>query len=151
MGIDNFTLLAEPYASLGMLLSEKEDIVGAQRAYERALELNPNYSMAEMWLGNALQAQGRLLEGHVHHMSAYRLDPLHPVVQQNVFWTLMSLGHYSEAQTLVNQALSRDLEPKAKFTTMAAEVAFSQGHYAQSRLLASEAIMDFCGKSTVQL
>ncbi len=134
--------LAEPYASLGMLLRAQKDSSGAQRAYERALELNPHYSMAEMWLGNALQSQGRLREAHAHHMSAYRLDPLHPVVQQNLFWSLMSLGRYTEAQTLVKQAISRKLEPRATFSSMAATVAFNQGSYASSIAHATRAIAE---------
>lgn len=134
--------LAEPYASLGMLLSEQRDTPGAQRAYERALELNPQYSMAEMWLGNTLQSQGRLREAHAHHMSAYRLDPLHPVVQRNLFWSLMSLGRYTEAQTLVTQALSRESEPKATFSSMAAAVAFAQGDYANATAHATRAITE---------
>jgi TolB-like protein/DNA-binding winged helix-turn-helix (wHTH) protein/Tfp pilus assembly protein PilF len=132
--------LAESYASLGMLLSDKRDISGAQKAYERALELNPHYSMAEMWLGNTLQAQGRLREGHVHHMNAYRLDPLHPVVHQNLFWSLMSLGRYTEAEELLTKARSRELEPAATFTIMAGSVAFAQGKLARAQALAAQAI-----------
>ncbi|MEJ2133580.1 MAG: tetratricopeptide repeat protein [Gammaproteobacteria bacterium] len=114
--------LAESYASLGMLLSDKRDISGAQKAYERALELNPHYSMAEMWLGNTLQAQGRLREG------------------QNLFWSLMSLGRYTEAEELLTKARSRELEPAATFTIMAGSVAFAQGKLARAQALAAQAI-----------
>jgi TolB-like protein/Flp pilus assembly protein TadD len=49
---------------------------GAEREYRRALDLNPNDSMAHFWFGEYLQAMGRNEEGFAQSRQAIALDPL---------------------------------------------------------------------------
>jgi serine/threonine protein kinase/tetratricopeptide (TPR) repeat protein len=69
--------LAEAHASLAMVQKEYDwDWVGAGRAYQRALELNPNYSVANLWYGEYLAAVGRHSEAITAIKRAIELDPL---------------------------------------------------------------------------
>lgn len=139
--------LAEPHASLGNLLTDKGDFVGAQKAYERALELNPHFSMAEMWLGNVFKAQGRLRDGHAHYLRAERLDPLHPTIQENLFWSYLDQGAYAEAERLIARAVREKLEPVARFQGLAATLALERGNYADAVELAQRCVALAPGQS----
>lgn len=55
--------LAEAHASLGQILDYYDyDFVGAEREYNRAIELKPNYATAHHWRGEVLCEQGRFGE-----------------------------------------------------------------------------------------
>lgn len=126
--------LAEPYGSLGnlLLLGDKHDLVGAQKAFERAIELNPHYSMAEMWLGNSLAMQGRQGDAHMHYLHAHGLDPLHPTIRQNLFWSFMARGEYDEAGHLLMVARQQKLEAGKTFANMAGALALERGRLAEA-------------------
>ncbi len=68
--------LAEAHASLGLLLKNLGDYRGSQNALIRAIQLNPNDSMARMWLAISLEDQGRLNEAAPLLKRARTLDPL---------------------------------------------------------------------------
>ena len=100
--------LGEAYASKGLLLTqlggETKDIVAL---YEKALELNPNNSLAHMWLAGQLGLSD--LDGTVQHLrTAYTLDPLSGVVILNLANILMITGHAEEARRLTEDLLQLD-------------------------------------------
>ena len=100
--------LGEAYASKGLLLTqlggETKDIVAL---YEKALELNPNNSLAHMWLGGQLGLSD--LDGTLQHLrTAYALDPLSGVVLLNLANILMVAGHTEEARQRTEELLQLD-------------------------------------------
>ena len=76
--------LAEPHASLGQVYKQSWRWEEADRAYKRALELNPNYATAYHWYSLFLKDQGRFDEAAVMIKRAKELDPLSSVISINI-------------------------------------------------------------------
>ncbi len=95
--------LAEAHASEGIILEMQNDLVASRRAYERAVQLKPAYSMARMWLGNVLLYQGELSQAYDQYRQALSNDPLHPSIQFNYLAALQQQGRYDEALRLGDQ------------------------------------------------
>lgn len=95
--------LAEAHASHGMLYLSLVEPEKAERSLRDAIRLNPGYNMAHMWLGSAVAMQGRVKEAHKFYLKAYRLDPLHPVINQNVAMSFATIGDYDASQQILNK------------------------------------------------
>jgi serine/threonine-protein kinase len=79
------TTLAEAYASLGAILDDYDhDRAGAERAYRRAIWLNPKYATARQWLAIHLADEGRQEEAADEIERARRLDPLSRIINTAV-------------------------------------------------------------------
>jgi len=69
--------LAEAHASLALIKQVYDyDWSGSEREFKRAIELNPNYSVAHQWHGILLRDMGRFDEGLEEIRMAKELDPL---------------------------------------------------------------------------
>jgi TolB-like protein/Tfp pilus assembly protein PilF len=102
--------LAEAYAALGRYLNYYEwDRIGAEKAFRRAIELNPNYATAHDWLGGEnLALRKRFDEALVSQRRAEELDPLSSSISADVGWTLFFARRYDEAIAQLNRTLSLD-------------------------------------------
>lgn len=97
--------LAEAHASMGAVLGDYEwDWAGADREYQRAIALNPSYSVARQWYSQFLALQGRFDEALQHMEIARQLDPLGPVVNADV-----ALHYYYRRQFDKAVAQSREM------------------------------------------
>lgn len=76
--------LAEPHASFALVNDYRRKGAVAVRAYQRALDLNPNYARAHQWLGNLYLALGRLEKGTSHLQTAAELDPMSPSIHASL-------------------------------------------------------------------
>jgi len=73
--------LAEAHASLAWAIASYDyDFSGAEREFERAIELNPKYATAHEWFGMLLAMLGRYEEAYTELVRAIRLDPCSPVM-----------------------------------------------------------------------
>jgi len=73
--------LAEAHTSLAFALQYHDwDWQGAEREYERALELQPGYATARQWYGEHLVSLGRFDDALAQAVRASELDPLSPVI-----------------------------------------------------------------------
>lgn len=102
--------LAEAYASLGLLRLNQGDATAAELALRSAINLNPNYSMAHMWLGLVLDGSAGPAESMEEFRRARQLDPLHPVVIRNLARSYASTGRFRDAERLLLEL--RDLDPR---------------------------------------
>lgn len=90
--------LAEAHTALALTLTLYEwDWEGAERAYLRAMEINPTHATARHWYGLLLAWRGRLDEALVELRCAQQLDPFSPIVGANVAWVLYAARRYDEA------------------------------------------------------
>jgi serine/threonine protein kinase/tetratricopeptide (TPR) repeat protein len=76
---------AEAYASLGYIETSYEwDWTGAERDFERAIELNPGCAMAYLWYGLTHLSLGRFDEAIRNVEKALALDPLSMVANRDL-------------------------------------------------------------------
>jgi TolB-like protein/DNA-binding winged helix-turn-helix (wHTH) protein len=91
--------LAEAHATLGLIAENYDwDWLSAEKEFRRAIELNPNYSTAHHWYGEAfLAAAGRFDEALSEMNRAAELDPLSPIISTDVGATLYLARRYDQA------------------------------------------------------
>ena len=90
--------LAEAHADLGeYYLGELWDYSGAEREYRRAIELDPNLSVAHMHYGFLLIDLGRTEQGLKEIHRARELDPLSLDIAENTGVRLLSARRYDDA------------------------------------------------------
>lgn len=102
--------LAEAHAALGRYLNYYEwDRIGAEKAFRRAIEINPNYATVHDWLGaENLAPRKKFDEALISQRRAEELDPLSLSISANVGWTLFFARRYDEAIVQLNRTISLD-------------------------------------------
>src|SRR5207244_1540773 len=89
--------LAEAHASLAAVKLWREfDWEGGERGFRRAIELNPSYSTAHLWLALYLAAVARTDEALSEIGLALELDPVSRVVNLNFARILYFARRYDE-------------------------------------------------------
>jgi TolB-like protein/Tfp pilus assembly protein PilF len=102
--IDNS--LAEAHSTLGYVLRDWDlDWQGAERAFRRALELNPNYPTAHHWFAFYFSSVGRHAQAISEIKRALELDPLTVIITSNVGRIHYYARQYSEAEKSARKAL----------------------------------------------
>ena len=96
---------AEAHASLGAALQQAWQPAEAQRALERALELNPNYATAHQWLGRALLKDGRAEAAVASLRRACELDPLSSRMADNLGFASWMVGRAQDGLAAMERAL----------------------------------------------
>jgi adenylate cyclase len=90
--------LAEAHASLGLILGIFDfDWTGAERQFQRAIELNPNAPVPHQWYGEMLVNCGRFEAGLAESRKSVALDPLSQVANLALGIALNSARRYDEA------------------------------------------------------
>jgi TolB-like protein/Tfp pilus assembly protein PilF len=90
--------LAEVHLALAMIKIYSDwDRPGAEQAYRRALELNPNLALARAHYGWSLEIDGRVEEALAELNQAQKLDPLAPIYPAWSGWMYFWEGDYDAA------------------------------------------------------
>jgi TolB-like protein/DNA-binding winged helix-turn-helix (wHTH) protein len=120
IAIDN--RLAEAHTTLAMISLQHEwDWPESEKHFKRALDLNPNYSVAhEMYGDGYLWSVGKTEEAIAELRKAHELDPLSLIIVTDLAKHLSFAGHYSEGMEQFRKVLE-------------AEPDFIQAHYYLSR------------------
>ena len=101
--------LAEAHIALaGVKRRHDNDWAGAEREYQRALELNPNYSTAYQRYGLILMALGRFDEALAEIEQARNLDPASLIINSNMGEVLYNEGRYEQAIEHFQKTLEMD-------------------------------------------
>ena len=101
--------LAEAYAALATLKAFYEwDWAGAERAFKRALELNPNYASAHLWYGLYLDALGRHEESIAEKKRAQELEPLSLIINAGIGFSFYLAREYDQAIAAQRKTLELD-------------------------------------------
>ncbi len=102
---------AAVHAWLGVIRLEYEwDWAGAERAFRRALELNPNFAYAHKLYAEYLSYVGRFEEAIAEAELARRLDPLSVVTSSVVGFVLYRARQYDHALEAVQRAIELDAD-----------------------------------------
>jgi eukaryotic-like serine/threonine-protein kinase len=102
--------LSEAHVSLGFIKSDYTwDWAGAEKEFQRAIALNPNYGTAHQWYGYALWKTGRFEESIAEHRRALELDPLSLPVNRNLGLAYFLARQYDLAIAQLQK--TREMDP----------------------------------------
>jgi len=97
--------LGDAHGSLAHVRLHDWDWENLDRDFRRATELNPSLAIVYYWYGEYLMCQGRRDEAIASTETAYRLDPLSPVIQSSMAMILYLARRYGQAETVLTGAL----------------------------------------------
>jgi len=101
--------LAEPHASLGMIYFFTDwNLSAAQKEFERAIQLDPNYATAHHWYALDLAAMGLPAQSLYEIHLAQKLDPLSLIIGTNVGWVEYLARDYPAATRDLHRVLELD-------------------------------------------
>ena len=102
--------LAEAHNALGKVLNFDDlDLAGAEREFQRAIELQPNNATAHQWYGNGpLDSLGRFDQAIAETKRAVELDPLSPIINTDRAFSLYYARRYDEAMAQANKTVELD-------------------------------------------
>src|SRR5438270_5761213 len=100
---------AEAHVSLAFATMYHYDFLTAEREFERAIELNPRYTLAHQLFGWYLCTMDRYEEAYAEFQRAIRLDPLSSVINAMLGNVLIYARRYDQALKQCAKAL--DLDP----------------------------------------
>ena len=101
--------LAEAHSSVASIKQYYDwDQAGAEREFNRALQLNPNYAQAHRTYGTVLESLGRFEEAIAERKRAAELDPLSPAAIADVGYPFYYARRYDQAIEHYRRALELD-------------------------------------------
>jgi len=106
LAIDNS--LAEAHVALAASDWGVFEYSGAEREFQRALELNPKYAHAHHWYGLFLSWEARHTEAIPHLRRAVELDPLNLQYNSNLGQVLGNARQYDESVEQLKRTLEMD-------------------------------------------
>lgn len=111
--------LGEAYTVLGAVRVLQGDDPGAEEAFRRAIELNPNYAQAYHWYGSLVERlANRMDEALRLAQRARELDPLSPLLRANLALILNALGRFDQARAELEKAIELDPGFPLAYSTM---------------------------------
>ncbi len=124
--------LSEAHTSLGHIKAQYEhDWAGAERAFRRALELNPSNARAHQWYGLYLAGRGQFDEGIAQLRRAQALEPAQPIFSALIGMLMIYQRHYDEAIEQLRLTLEMDPDFPTTNTYLAAAY-LRRGDYDQA-------------------
>jgi serine/threonine-protein kinase len=101
--------VAEAHASLGMVsYSFNWNWVQAERSFQRAIQLNPNYATAHHWYAYLLMVLGRFDQAFRELARGQELDPLSLIVNATSGFILYFARQYDDALERCERALTME-------------------------------------------
>ena len=100
--------LAEAQASLAHIRLHEWNWSEAERGFNRAIELSPNYPLAHHWYSEYLAAMGQTDRAIAEERRAEELDPLSLVISTDVAWHLYFGRRYEEAIEQLRKTVDLD-------------------------------------------
>lgn len=99
--------LAEAYSSLGIWkLSFEWNWTESEKAFKRAIELNPGYAVTYQWYGRTLGFIGQYDKAISMLEKAREIDPLSPVIAAYIGQVYIYAKQFSNAEKQLQEALS---------------------------------------------
>jgi len=115
--------LGEAYASQGALFGELGQREQAEASFKRGIELSPNYATAYQWYSGLISDTfDRLQDSLALSHKAEQLDPLSPIIKQNIANLYSRMGRYDEAEAAFKQLLAANPEFSSGMVNMGWEL-----------------------------
>lgn len=142
--------LAEPHTTLAFTAWLLDwDRVGAEKEFQRAIELNPNYPTVHQWYSRYLRGIGRMDEAFREIKRAETLDPLSLVIINNVAENYITRGDLDSATKECQRMI--DLDPSFWPAHQTLSIVLTkQGRYADA-LVEVQKSAEFSGRGNASL
>lgn len=122
---------SEAHAALGYVRHYQWQWADAEKAFLRAIELNPSNTLARLWYANLLMSRRRFDEALRQAYAARDLDPFSLIVNTNIGWILGFAGRHAEAVDHLTRTVALDPEyPQARWRL--ADVLALSGRYGEA-------------------
>lgn len=123
---------AEAYTSLAFETYRYQwDFAGAEKDFQEAIALNPDYVTAHQWYGEFLGDIRRFDDGIAELRKAQELDPLSSIVGCDLAACLIHAGRYPESVSVLQQVLARQPDYAVAHNYLASAFEY-EGDYAQA-------------------
>lgn len=99
---------AEAHAALGYVRHYTWQWVQAEKAFTRAIQLNPSEPLPRLWYANLLMSRGRFDEALAQAQAAREIDPFSLIVHTNLGWVHFNSRQYSAAIDVLTRAVALD-------------------------------------------
>ena len=132
--------LAEAHATMALIANNYDwNWPTAEREFQRALTLDPNYATAHHWYAEHLIFVGRHDEAIKEIANAQDIDPLSPAINGALGWVYYVAGDFAEAETRLRETLEFSPDSVVAHQDLAV-VLFLQGRIAEAISEAQEAV-----------
>ncbi|OLD56928.1 MAG: hypothetical protein AUI54_04515 [Acidobacteria bacterium 13_1_40CM_2_56_5] len=121
----------------------------AEREFQHALELNPNYATAHHWYHEYLAAMGRFEEQLDEIRQAEELDPLSLIINTDVGWGLYYARSYDQAIEQLQRTL--DLDSNFAVAHLMLGLAYAQKARLTEAVSSIQRAMGLCGEDPLVL
>ena len=139
--------LGEAHTSLAYsLINYDWDWRSAEREYQRAILLNPNYATAHQWYAECLSMLGRHSEAIAEIKRAQQLDPLSLIINQGVGGKYLYARRYDEAMAQFHRTL--ELYPHFPPTHQRLGWCYVQKRMYDEAIAAMQRAVELSGNST---
>jgi serine/threonine protein kinase/Flp pilus assembly protein TadD len=143
--------LAEAHAALALGAYIFDwDWVMAEREFQRALDLNPNYAPTHQWYSTYLAVRGRADEAIAEAQRTQQLDPLSLIINAQLGRILYYTGKYEEAVTQLQKTIALDSSFFAARRYLG-QVYEEQGRYEQAIAELTQALTLSGGSAVVKV
>ncbi len=135
---------ADAIAVQGLQRLNRYRFAEAEKAFNRAIQLSPNYALAYNWRAASAYNQGRYLDMLADREKAYALDPMSLEISAALAFDYRSFGRPQDAERVINRMFY--LHPDHPLAYEAAlENLDAHGHEAEAVLMAEKALADHPG------
>jgi TolB-like protein/Tfp pilus assembly protein PilF len=100
--------LGEAHTALGLVLFQDGDDDGAEREYQRAIELNPNYAMTYHYYRNLLGSQKKYEEALAMQRRALEIEPFSLIINREYGMIYFIMRRYDEAIAQLKKTVELD-------------------------------------------
>jgi serine/threonine-protein kinase len=139
--------LGEAHTSLAYsLLNYDWDFRGAEKEYQRAIKLNPNYATAHQWYAECLMTLGRHGEAIAEIKRAQQLDPVSLIINQGVGGKFLYARRYDEAMAQFQRTI--ELYPNFPPTRQRLGWCYSQKRMHEEAIAEMQRAAELSGNST---
>jgi len=127
--------LAEAHASLAWSLFIYDwDWDGAEKAFRRAIELDPRYATAHQWYAFMLASQGKFDEALLEAHTAQENDPASVSVRRSLGYTYVYARKYKQAQYHMDRAIAMNPTAEETFRLQGLILTFDKQYAAAERV-----------------
>jgi len=136
----------EAHASLADVMKYFDwNLSGAEKEYQRAIQLDPGYPTAHHWYGDYLAMMGRFDEARAKGQQALELDPISPIINTWVGMQFYLSGLYEAAVEQLRK--TREMHPNYALVRWALGLVYDQQLKFSAAITEKEKAVSLSGES----